>query len=96
MLLLVFLLVTILAALAGYLMLTDRMPEVVGPLICIGLGSLQAYGALSLEFEGGGSIKSNPEPALAFVGLVVLVLAFVVLFEESVGTLNLGGLGGSR
>jgi len=51
MLVLVFLVVTLLAATGAYLMLTDRMPEVVGPLLCIGLGSLQAYGALSL----GGS-----------------------------------------
>jgi len=96
MLVLVFLLVTLLAAIGAYLMLTDRMPEVVGPLVCIGLGSLQSYGALSLEFTNGSQINSSPEPALAFVGLTVLVLSLVVLFDESIGTLNLGGLGGSR
>jgi len=64
--------------------------------LCIGLGSLQAYGALALEFTNGSQVNSSPEPALAFVGLTVLVLSLVVLFEESISTLNLGGLGGSR
>jgi hypothetical protein len=96
MLVLVFLLVTLLAAIGAYLMLTDRMPDVVGPLLCIGLGSLQAYGALALEFTNGSQVNSSPEPALAFVGLAILVLSLVVLFDDAIGTLSLGTMRGSR
>jgi hypothetical protein len=78
-----------------YSLFRNSLPDVIGPLVGIGLGLFSAYGALGLEVSTSSGVESAPEPALAIVGLSVLVLNTVWLFAESIETLP-SGITGAR
>lgn len=88
-------LVTALAAVEVYLLFRGTLPNVIGPMLGVGLGLFSAYGALGLEVTTDTGVESAPEPALAIVGLAVLILNAVWLFAEGVETLP-SGITGAR
>jgi hypothetical protein len=86
----------LIASLELFGLLTDRLPEVIGPMIGIVLGVLLSYGALGFEVSTGTGIVTSSEPELALVGLVVLVANSLFLFTDAVETLQAGSIFGAR
>jgi len=85
------------AVIQTYLLLRGSLPEVVGPLVGIGLGLLLAYGALGLEVvAGSGQVRQQPEPELAFLALSIVMTNTVFLFSDAVESLSIDSLGGAR
>ena len=85
------------ASIQTYFLIRGRLPDVVGPMIGIGLGEFLAYGALGFEVvSGAGQVRQKPEPELAFIGLSILAANAVILFTDAIESLQLGSLTGSR
>jgi multisubunit Na+/H+ antiporter MnhG subunit len=80
----------------AYIIARTPFNDVIGGFVCLILGSLSAYGALGLEQMGGGQVRSVAAPELAVVGLGIIVIGVVFLFDGVVGELDLGGIRGSR
>jgi hypothetical protein len=88
--------VTVLGAVMAYVIARTPFNDVIGGFVCLILGSLSAYGALGLEQMGGGQVRAVAAPELAVVGLGIIVIGVVFLFDGVVGELDLGGIRGSR
>jgi len=76
--------------------ITRRIDGIIGGFASFGLGALSAYGALSLTAVEGGTEKAVASPELAIIGLGIIVIGVVYLFDDVVGSLDLGRLRGSR
>jgi hypothetical protein len=88
--------VTVLAVITVFFTITRRIDGVIGGFASFGLGALSAYGALSLSAVEGGSEKLVSSPELAIIGLAIIVIGVVYLFDDVVSSLDLGRLRGSR
>jgi len=88
--------VTILGVLIAFLTVRGAIDVIIGGFGSLILGSLCAYGALGLEEVGGGQVRAVSTPELSIVGLAIIVIGVVYLFDGVVGTLDLGNLRGSR
>jgi len=88
--------VTVIAAIVAFLTVTGTLDTIIGAFGSVIMGSLSAYGAMSLSAVEGGSEKLVSSPELAIVGLAIVVVGVVYLFEGAVQTLDLGRLRGSR
>lgn len=87
--------IMLVASAETYFLLTDRLPAVVGPMIGLFLGFTAAYGALGLQInDASAGVTGAGEPALAFLGVAVVVLNMVYLFSDGVATLPSGITGG--
>jgi hypothetical protein len=84
----------VIAAAETALLLTGRLPDVIAPLLGMGLGLTLAFGALDLEVASGGTISSIPSQGLAALGLAVLILNAVFVFSSAVESLPTGFSGG--
>lgn len=85
------------ASMQTYFLIRGRLPDVVGPMIGIGLGIFLAYGALGFEVvSGGGQVRQRPEPELAFIGLSILTANAVILFTDAIESIPFSSLTGSR
>jgi len=90
MLAIIWIAVMLVAVVATYLLITDQLPEVVGPMIGIGLGFLLAYGAMNIEFATGGTdLRSSFEPELALIGLSIVVVHAIYLVSDLVDTVDI-------
>ena len=90
MLAIIWIAVMLVAVVATYLLITDQLPEVVGPMIGIGLGFLLAYGAMNIEFATGGTnLQSSFEPELALIGLSIVVVHAIYLVSDLVDTVDI-------
>jgi hypothetical protein len=90
MLAIIWIAVMLVAVVATYLLITDQLPEVVGPMIGIGLGFLLAYGAMNIEFAtGGNELRSSFEPELALIGLSIVVVHAIYLVSDLVDTVDI-------
>jgi len=88
--------VTVLAAIIAFLTVTGTLDTMIGAFGSLIMGSLSAYGALSLSAVEGGTEKLVASPELAIVGLAIVVVGVVYLFDGAVQSLDLGRLRGSR
>lgn len=88
--------VTVLAAIIAFFTVTGTLDRIIGALGSVIMGSLSAYGALSLSAVEGGTEKLVSAPELAIVGLAIVVVGVVYLFDGAVQSLDLGRLRGSR
>jgi hypothetical protein len=84
----------VIAASETALLLTGRLPDVIAPLLGMGLGLTLAFGALDLEVASGGSVTSVPSQGLAALGLAVLILNAVFIFSSAIESIPTGLLGG--
>jgi hypothetical protein len=93
----VWILIAAIGAFQMFFVIRGRLPDVVGPMIGIGLGIMLAYGALGFEVvSGGGQVRQQPEPELALLGLAILGTNAILLFTDAIESLELGSLVGSR
>jgi hypothetical protein len=88
--------VTVLATIIAYFTITGRIDTIIGGFASLIMGSLSAYGALSLSAVEGGTEKLVASPELTIVGLGIVIIGVVYLFDAVVGSLDLGRLRGSR
>jgi len=88
--------VTVIGVITVYFTITRRIDGIIGGFASLGLGALSAYGALSLSAIEGGNEKLVSSPELAIIGLGIIVIGAVYLFDDVVGSLDLGRLRGSR
>jgi len=88
--------VTVLGVIIAFLTVTGTLDTIIGALGSVIMGSLSAYGAMSLSAIEGGSEKLVSSPELAIVGLAIVVVGVVYLFDGAVQSLDLGRLRGSR
>lgn len=90
MLAIIWIAVMLVAVGATYLLITDQLPEVVGPMIGIGLGFLLAYGAMNIEFATGSTtLRSSFSPELALIGLSIVVVHAIYLVSDLVDTVDI-------
>lgn len=93
----VWVVIAAIAAAQMFFLIRGRLPDVVGPMIGIGLGVMLAYGALGFEVvSGGGQVRQRPEPELALLGLSIVGTNAILLFTDAIESLELGSLVGSR
>lgn len=88
--------VTVIAVITVFFTITRRIDGIIGGFASFGLGALSAYGALSLTTIESGTEQSAAAPELAIIGLAIIVIGVVYLFDDVVGSLDLGRLRGSR
>jgi len=91
--------VVIAAIAAGqmWLLIRGRLPDVVGPMIGLGLGAILAYGALGFEVvSGGGQIRQQPAVELALFGTAIFGTNAILLFTDAIESLEVGQLTGAR
>jgi hypothetical protein len=88
--------VTVLAAIIAFLTVTGTLETIIGGFGSIIMGSLSAYGSLSLSAVEGGTEKLVSSPELTIIGLAIVVIGVVYLFDGAVQSLDLGRVRGSR
>ena len=82
--------IMLVGVIATYLLVTEQLPGVVGPMIGIGLGFLLAYGAMNIEFATGSSdLRSSFEPELALIGLSIVVVHAIYLVGDLVDSVDI-------
>jgi len=88
--------ITVLGVVVAFMTVTDAIDVIIGGVASLILGSLCAYGALGLEEVGGGQVRAVATPELSIVGLAIIIVGVVYLFDGVIGSLDLGTLRGSR